>query len=599
MVQNRESLQDIATTTTMQLTGWKNDLGLALCATLVVLAINAISGFPSLADFGADNDSMLQLVQVRDLLGGQSWFDLHQYRMGLSGGFLMHWSRLVDGPIALIILASEALGASAATAERAAQIIWPISLYGLTIFVMMRAARRFAGADVAMPALVLSTAALFFLGIFSPGALDHHNIQLLLTAAGLWLLMEAPVWRPAALLSGLCAGLSLAVGMETGLYVAALGVCAAVLFVVDEKERATARGFGLGFAAVASVVFIATIRPSNWGTVQCDAFSAVQFVIAALSGFGLAAIAGLSGRSTAGTRLLWMSALAVVIAAVAIVFFPQCLAAPYAGIDQRLRTYWLNDVVEAQPFVSVAINQPKLMAARYVTPFIALLLIGLQLRSRRLRREEALAAALLAVAFAVSLWEVRASTFSVTFAVLPLATWIARIRPQAGSARIVAAWLVSLNATWAGVAVAAQSVVQKTPTQVNSDPDHAVSCGKAGDFTDLAAMPATTVLASSNLGSAILMFTGHRALAGPYHRNVGGNLAMLDAFMGTPDAAHAVVEREHVGLVAICRGNTEEMSLALEAPSGLAAQLLRGDVPDWLELDGATAGKPVEIYKVR
>ncbi|RWM07189.1 MAG: GtrA family protein [Mesorhizobium sp.] len=591
---------------TIQDTGWKHDFLLALCATLLVLAINAISGFPTIADLGADNDSMLRLVEVRDLLAGQSWFDLHQYRMGLAGGFLMHWSRLVDAPIALIILAFQALGASTAAAERAAQIIWPLSLYGLTIFVILRASRRFAGTDVAMPSLVLSTAALFFLGIFNPGTLDHHNVQLLLTAAGLWLLMEAPFWRPAALLSGLCAGLTLAVGMETAPYVAALGACAAVLFILDERERPTARDFGIGFAVIASAVLAATIPPPAWGVAQCDAFSAFQFVIAALSGFGLAAIAGLPGQSTAGTRLVSMSALAVAVAAVGIVFFPQCLASPYAGMDERVRTYWLNDVVEAQPFLSVAVKQPKLMAARYVTPFIAMLLIGLQLRSRRLRREEALVAALLVVAFALSLWQVRGSTFSVAFAVLPLSAWIAGIRLQASAAqpwrvstRIAAAWLVSLNATWAGVAVAAQSVVHKAPGGINSDADHALTCGKAADLGDLAAMPATTVLASSNLGSAIVMFTGHRALAGPYHRNVDGNLAMLDAFMRTADAAHAIVQREHVGLIAICRGNSEELSLAAEAPDGLAARLLNRDVPEWLELDSATANKPVEIYKVR
>ncbi|TIT72493.1 MAG: GtrA family protein, partial [Mesorhizobium sp.] len=160
---------------TIQGTGWKHDLLLASCATLLVLAINAISGFPTIADLGADNDSMLRLVEVRDLLAGQNWFDLHQYRMGLTGGFVMHWSRLVDTPIALIIMAFHALGAGTAAAERAAQIIWPLFLYGLTIFVILRASRRFAGADVAMPSLVLATAALFFLGIFNPGTLDHHN----------------------------------------------------------------------------------------------------------------------------------------------------------------------------------------------------------------------------------------------------------------------------------------------------------------------------------------------------------------------------------------------------------------------------------------
>ncbi|TIS81583.1 MAG: GtrA family protein, partial [Mesorhizobium sp.] len=479
-------IQDIAISMTIQGTGWKHDLLLALCATLLVLGLNAISGFPTIADLGADNDSMLRLVEVRDLLAGQGWFDLHQYRMGLTGGFVMHWSRLVDTPIALIIFTFQALGASTAAAEKAAQIIWPLSLYGLTIFVILRASRRLAGTDVAMPALVLSTAALFFIGIFHPGTLDHHNVQLLLTAASLWLMTEAPFRRSAALLSGLCAGLTLAVGMETAPYVAALGACAAVLFIFDERERQTARGFGIGFAAIALVVLVATIPPSAWGVAECDAFSAFQFVIAALSGFGLAAIAGLPGQSTAKRRFLSMSALAVAIAAVALLFFPQCLASPYAGMDERIRTYWLNDVVEAQPFLSVAVNEPKLMAARYVTPFIAILLIGLQLRSRRLRREEALTAVLLIVAFAVSLWQVRGSTFSVAFAVLPLSTWIAGVRLQATAAqswrvstRIAAAWLVSLNATWAGVAVAAQSVVQKAPAKINSDADHALTCGKA------------------------------------------------------------------------------------------------------------------------
>jgi len=592
---------------TVQGTGWKNDLLIALCATLVVLTINAVSGFPTLADYGGDNDSMLTLVEVRDLLAGQSWFDLHQYRMGLSVGFVMHWSRLVDGPIALIIMTCEALGASAETAERAARIFWPTLLYGLTIFVLMRAARRFAGTNVAMPAVILSTAALFFLVIFSPGVIDHHNIQLFLTAACLCLLMEAPYWRPAALLSGICAGLTLAVGMETAPYVAVLGSCAAALFIVDAKERATARGFGLGFAGIASIVFVATIRSSDWGVAQCDAFSSFQFAVAALSGLGLA-IASAPVVSTARARFIWMLALAVAIAAVIILFFPQCLALPYSNIGERLRNYWMSDVVEAQPFWIVATHQPKLMAARYITPFIAILLIGFELRGGRLRREQALVAVLLVVAFGISLWQVRASTFSVAFAVLPLSAWVAKIRLQASttppswrlSTRMVAAWLVSLNATWAGVAVAAQSAIQKAPLQqANSDADHAVTCGKAGDFRDLAALPATTVLASANLGAAILAFTPHRALAGTYHRNIGGNLAMIDAFTGTPDAAYAIIQREHVGLVAICRGNTEESALAAEAPAGFAALLLRGAVPDWLELDRSSVGKPIEIYKVR
>ena len=73
------------------------------CALLV--SCTRSPAFATLDASGGDNDSLLRLVQVRDLLGGQGWFDLHQYRMGPEGGFVMHWSRLVDAPIAAIILA--------------------------------------------------------------------------------------------------------------------------------------------------------------------------------------------------------------------------------------------------------------------------------------------------------------------------------------------------------------------------------------------------------------------------------------------------------------------------------------------------------------
>ncbi|MGO7426910.1 hypothetical protein ACCT09_45980, partial [Rhizobium ruizarguesonis] len=45
---------------------------------------------------GPDNDDGMRLVEVRDFLAGQGWFDLMQYRLGLDGGTLMHWSRLID-----------------------------------------------------------------------------------------------------------------------------------------------------------------------------------------------------------------------------------------------------------------------------------------------------------------------------------------------------------------------------------------------------------------------------------------------------------------------------------------------------------------------
>ena len=64
-------------------------------------------------------DDAMRLVQVRDLLAGQSWFDLTQYRLSPPDGVAMHWSRLIDLPIALLIRAGE-LVLAPALAERLA-----------------------------------------------------------------------------------------------------------------------------------------------------------------------------------------------------------------------------------------------------------------------------------------------------------------------------------------------------------------------------------------------------------------------------------------------------------------------------------------------
>ncbi|MER8896030.1 GtrA family protein [Mesorhizobium sp. M0676] len=587
---------------------WKSDMTLALLAMLVVLAVNAATGFRELSDAGGDNDSLLRLVEVRDMLAGQGWFDLHQYRMGPEGGFIMHWSRLVDAPLAAIILAASALTGSMAMAEAIAQVLWPSLLFCLAVFFTARAARSFAGVGAVLPAIVIGAAALHFIGIFLPGALDHHNVQLTLTMASLSLLLEAPTRRWAALISGLCAALTLAVGMETAPYVATIGACIALLFVVDPGgERRIARDFGLGFAGVSALVFVTTIPPSAWGQAQCDAFSAVQFVVAAIAGLGLAAVTSLTvSNGTASRRLISLSLLALVLGAVVVVLFPQCLAAPYANLDPRLKELWLDHIDEAQSLFSIAVNEPASLAARYVTPLVAMALMALRLRGPW-RRQDSLVGALLVGAFIVSAWQVRGSTFSIAFAVIPLSAWIAswreraRISPAGSvSLRMAAVWVVSVNAVWAGAAAATSSVFEASKVSVEAqDTDSDPSCERKASFAALARLPDTTVLAISNLGSPILAYSGHRVFAGPYHRNIAGDLLALDAFLGSADQARMIAAAHHVGLMALCRGSAESKMLAAKAPQGFLARLMQGSVPDWLEPVAETRGTPVELYRVR
>ena len=111
-------------------------------------------------------------------------------------------------------------------------------------------------------------------------------------------------------------------------------------------------------------------------------------------------------------------------------------------------------------------------------------------------------------------------------------------------------------------------------------------------------MPPATVLAVSNLGAPILRYTPHRVLAGPYHRNVEGDVAALDALTGTDQEAGEIVRRYGVTLVASCLGNPETTELGHRAPDGLAARLAKGKVPAWLAPVPSTMDKPLKLFRV-
>lgn len=576
------------------------DAAVAVAAAVVMQAIYAAGGFPTLSDAGSDNDSLLRLVQIRDLIAGQGWFDLHQYRMGPEGGFVMHWSRLVDAPIAALVLVASAVLGSAA-GETVALLVWPFLLSALCMFFLLRAARWFGGEETLLPAVVLGAAALHFIGLFQPAAIDHHNVQLTLALAMLALLLEPGRYR--GLLAGVCGALMLAVGMETLPYVAAAGAAVSWLFLTRDDAE-TSRGFGAGLAATGAAAFVVTVPIAQWSVAACDAYSVAQLTLAVTAGAGLVAVTLLQpARRTGVRRTIALAALGAGIAALCALAFPQCLADPYAFLDPRLRTYWLDLITEAQPLWSIVRENPGMIASHYLTPALALVLLALGLKGVP-ERARVVVAALLGMAFLVSVWQVRGSVFSLTFAVLPLSAWIASLRRAAREnpgrrreARALLAWLVSFNLVWVGGVIAVRIALEDGSVS----PPAATSsrCTAVSEYSVLSAIPATRVLAISNLGAPILRNTAHSVLAGPYHRNVAGNLAALTAFMGSANEAEDVIRGNAVTLLAFCPGNDESRLLADFAPAGLAALLMQGQFPQWLEPLATDADASLKLFRVR
>src|SRR5688572_24059823 len=125
-----------------------------------------------------DTDDNMRMMQVRALLDGQNWFDLRQYRLA---GSNIHWSRLVDLPLAGLLLALKPFLGGAA-AERWAVAIAPMLPMLLMLFSVALTARRL----VHPLAYLLAFLAFFFAGsasgMFMPLRIDHHGWQLALLA---------------------------------------------------------------------------------------------------------------------------------------------------------------------------------------------------------------------------------------------------------------------------------------------------------------------------------------------------------------------------------------------------------------------------------
>ncbi|MDN2565316.1 GtrA family protein, partial [Aquibium sp. A9E412] len=456
--------------------GLAPDVAAALLLALGALVLQAASGFPTLADAKGDNDSLLRLVQIRDLLAGQAWHDMTQQRLG-PDGLAMHWSRVVDLPVAAIIAAATALGAGQAAAETVAAIVWPLGLFAVALLLILRIVRVCGGASALLPAAVVGAAALHATGIFAPGAFDHHNLQLVLTLAMLAGLVQPAATAAAGAAAGAAAALMLAVGMETAPYVAAGGVAAAAgLLAGGRAEVPRAAGFGLAFAATALAVLAATVAPGAWLTVACDAFSFAQAGGAVLAGLGLAAVALLPvARWPWPWRAGALAGLGLALAAAALVLFPQCLGDPYAGLDPRLQRYWLSAVTEAQPLVSVLRNTPEMAASYYGTPLLALGLTAAALWRGGPTRTRLVCGGLLLTAVLVSVWQIRGAMFAIPLATIPLAAWIGRLRAQAAARptpgatlKMAGAWLASVAVVW-NVSAAALAGVLRAPEADTAD----------------------------------------------------------------------------------------------------------------------------------
>ena len=220
-----------------------------------------------------DTDDAMRMVQVRDFLAGQGWFDLTAHRLDPPHGSLMHWSRIVDVPLAAGAKFFS-LFLPAVEAERATRIAFPAFCLGLLFAAGAFAGRVFAGA---VRAFGILHCVLLRRNVpeFKPGRIDHHAPQIVLLLAAVAAMAKAmdPKHARSGMLACALVAVSLGIGLENLVFLAMIAAVPGAVFLVRGEEAAPLlRSFALGVAGALLPVCAATIPPSRWLVPACEHF---------------------------------------------------------------------------------------------------------------------------------------------------------------------------------------------------------------------------------------------------------------------------------------------------------------------------------------
>ncbi|MEL6921611.1 MAG: hypothetical protein AAFO77_11445, partial [Pseudomonadota bacterium] len=530
---------------------------------LIQVATYAPGGFPS-------SDDMLRLVHAQDLLNGHAWYDPVQYRLGLDGGTVMHWSKLVDAPIALLL----AIGG-----DTFARFAWPVLLSFFALAGIATGAIGTVGRGGLFPAMVIGVAALWSIGIFSVGAFDHHNVQAVLLIWAVALLVHEKPGFVQTCISGAACALMMAIGMETLPYVAALGLWVAAAFAIGAVDKCAARGFGIGLAGTTLALFPILLTPAHWISTTCDAFSSFHLTLAVSGGGGLAA------ASWVGARVLRWAVLASVGACGAVIVlgvFSHCIANPLGALPPLLRAYWLEGVLETRSVMDVFASDPFSLIGYFGMALTALALCVAGLRRKRVRVSASLLLLTLMVAVSVTIWQQRGFMFAAVLAVFPMAYAVTKFRTiyeetraPTALAGMVFFWIASINVVWFITGAQMASAFSSTPTlnEKMAAADPRDYCYDPDLYAVLNKEPNGVVLSSTNVGPMILLHTDHRAIAGPYHRNVDGNMLLINAMLAHPFDAKRMMLDNGVTHIADCVRGPDAADFKRGAPDGFQAQM--------------------------
>jgi hypothetical protein len=538
-----------------------------------------------------DADDYLRLQQVRDWLAGQSWFDITQHRINPPAGGAMHWSRIVDIPLAAgITLLTPLIGREAA--EMAVATSTPLLLMGAAMLLVAAITTRLVGrlwAPVAAVCVPLSPVAY---AQVAPLRVDHHAWQLVSALTLLWAMLDETHKRRSGAVAGVAAALWLNISIEGLPLVTCAALLLGVRWLFDARELPRLQAY-LWALTLGSFMLETLTMPTAWSVAECDRISLPY--LSAFAAASLAATAAGWPRLAQGPRIrLAFAGAAGLAAAMAFAAVgPQCLGGPFEDLDPLTRQFWLDRIGESMPLIKVGAGAFIAYAG-----FAACGCVGAAMAVRatcgeaRLRWITALILMLAASLFMLAVSRTGAVAHGFAAVGAAFLGMVLLNRARAANIMVVRVLGTVLALT------AATPVLLRPAMHLDFKPGvNRRVCASAE--ASLNALPASLLLAPIDIGPRIIAGTPHSVIATGHHRNYAAMRQVIATFTGPSSAARDQVTAGSARYVVLCAEAPEVRNYARRAPDGFAARLIAGDTPDWLRrLDIGPAGSGLLVFAV-
>ncbi len=546
-----------------------------------------------------DPDDTLRLVQVRDWIAGQSWFDVRQYRIDAAGGgAAMHWSRLVDFPIAaIIVLLAPLIGQPGA--ELVALVAVPMLTLLCAYLLIGRIAWKLFDAEVAGLACLACGLAVPLIHQMRPLRIDHHGWQIVAVLAALNGLMARDARRGGWAIGG-SLGVLLSISIEGLPLAAAICGITALKWLRNRADYLWMVHAMCSLAAVSAAVFVAT-RGVGDLVQHCDAISPVHLGIFAWGALATTALAALRPhpRPFTGTMmtLIGIGGL-LILRQVA----PQCGGGAFVEIDPLVRAFWYERVLEGRPLWEDSLQTAATTLGLPLFGVAASLRLAAD-SSGWLRRWWIDWSLILCAAILVTLFVSRAGATACAIAAIPmgwqLREWIRavrRVRDPGRQALALSAVILALAPT-----LPISLFLMATPSEaglLRAGSVRVSTCKVDEAAVALRKLPRADILAPLDIGPRLIYATPHSLVATGHHRAATGMHDVVTAFISAEAVAHRIVRQREIDYVALCPDLAETMIYASEKPGGFAANLRADRAPSWLEPVRVPGDGSLKVWRV-